>query len=231
QSPGEMAAALMDAARTLPPAEWATLRMTEADRALAPPTPSPMAAPAARPASHAGLWAGVGAAVLGVGAAAVAVVATRGRGGAAAAAPDPGEAVAGPAPEPRAPPRPDAQPAPKGISDPARFDGLDYLDEATRLARARMDDAELTMMYLPNVRPDGLSDFTASSYAVAQYHFRSPRASRRGDRPLGTELPCLLQIFATTYAGVRVDARSDARCDNAIVGRPRCTPQQVGDTA
>jgi serine/threonine-protein kinase len=231
QTAPEMGAALMDAARALPASEWATLRVTEADQSLAPATPSPMQLTAPRRPSRAGLWLGVGAAVIGVGAAAVAVVATRRGDDAPAVAPDAGRAVVTQTPPVPQAAKPDAAPAPKGITDAARFDGVDYLAEATRLARARMDDAELTMMYLPNVRPDGLSDFTATSYAVAQYHFRSPRASQRGDRPLGTELPCLLQVFATTYAGIRMEPRSDARCDNPIIGPPRCGAKQVWEKA
>jgi serine/threonine-protein kinase len=224
QTAGEMGAALMDAARALPPSEWGVLRVTEAGAALAPATPSPMQLTAAPRPSRAGLWVGVGAAVIGVTAAAAAVIATR---GGTAETPPAVVAIDAGHSGPAAAQSMDAAPKPKGIADPAHFDGLDFLAEATRLARAQYADAELTMMYLPNVRPDGLSDFTATSYTVAQYHFRSPQASARGDRPIGAELPCLVQIFATTYAGIRLEPRNDARCDNPIVGPPRCTPQKV----
>jgi hypothetical protein len=159
-----------------------------------------------------------------VGAAAAAVVATRGDGDDEPPAVVPDAKVET---KTVAPASPDAKQAPSPL-----LDGIAWLSDATRLARARLgDDAEMTMMYLPNVRPDGISDFAATSYTVAQYHFRSPKKSQRGDAPIGAELPCLVQVFYTTYAGVQVQPRADARCDAPIIGPPRCTPRQIWERA
>jgi hypothetical protein len=141
--------------------------------------------------------------------------------------------VAQPAAQPPAEPPlaepPPAEPPPAGprAFDKARFDVGDYLGEAQRLARARLDDAELVHIAAQNVGPGGAADLSLRGYPFVEYAFRSTTRSQRGLAAAGAELECMVNVYVTGYQGVQVEPRKSDKCDEKIIGWPHCAPRQV----
>ncbi len=121
------------------------------------------------------------------------------------------------------PPAEETPPQPSGLENPSQFDAMAYLHEAQRLARTRLPDAEITQIIVQNVRPDGTADLARDGYPFVKYAFRSSSASQLGDREMGSQLECLVDVFATAYQGVKIEPRLDVECNDRIIGWPRCS--------
>lgn len=148
-----------------------------------------------------------------------------------------------PAPEPVEPPRPVIKPtsaeeveAPSSApvarrarrraaphhpvpGDPTRFAPLDYLEQASALAREREGDAQLVQAQLDHVTPSGVIDLKAPG-GRALYRFRSPARSRGG----GGE--CLVEVRVDAE-GATVRLVRSGSCAEPLAAAPRCTPVEI----
>ncbi len=110
-----------------------------------------------------------------------------------------------------------------GVLDLSRFDVTAYLPTATKLAREKMSDAELTNITVEAPRSDGLvnlGDEDASSTVV--YSFRSASASAS---PAGA---CLVWV-SMAENGPTVSVPPMGSCMMGTVRPPRCSIKQVLD--
>ncbi len=103
--------------------------------------------------------------------------------------------------------------------DPARFAPLDYLEQASALARERERDAQLVQAQLERVTPSGVIDLKAPG-GRALYRFRSPARSRSG----GGE--CLVEVRVDAE-GATVRLARSASCAEPLAAPPRCTPAEI----
>lgn len=111
--------------------------------------------------------------------------------------------------------------------DMRRLDVGRYLHTAQKLARQMLPDAQLTHMFVNYVYPNGRADLTLGSGGMASFVFRSKQASVRGDTPVGVALDCKAVVSVMPQTGVYATLTPDHKCEDPIVGLPRCSPTEV----
>lgn len=120
---------------------------------------------------------------------------------------------------------PGGTPMRTGVLDLIRFDAVAYVPTATKLAREKMSDAELTNLTVEAPRDDGLinlGDEDAGSVVV--YSFRSAAAS--------TSAAGACVVWVTmSESGPQISTPPMGSCMMGTVRPPRCSVKQVLDRA